>query len=291
MIRGSLTALVTPFKNGAVDETAFAALAERQIAAGTHGLVPCGTTGESPTLSEAETARVIAMTVEIAAGGIPVIAGTGSNDTARTIENQRKAKAAGADAGLVVTPYYNKPNQEGLYRHFKAISDAVDLPIIVYNIPGRSIVDISPETMARIAALEHVIGVKDATADIARVTEHRRLIGEGFIQLAGDDATALAFNAHGGAGCISVSANVAPEACARFQDATHFGRHDEARKLNDALTPLHKALFLSPSPGPAKYALSQLGLCSPEVRLPLTEPDEAVKRAVREAMAAAGLTQ
>lgn len=289
MFRGSLTALVTPFKNGAVDEAAFARLVERQINAGTHGLVPCGTTGESPTLETSEKKRVIALTVEIAAGRVPVIAGTGSNSTAHAIALQRDAKAAGADAGLVVTPYYNKPNQDGLFAHFEAISNAVDLPIIVYNIPGRSIVDISNATMARIAKLKHVAGVKDATGDIARVSAYRLAIGEGFCQLSGEDATAIAYNAHGGVGCISVTSNVAPDLCAQMQEASLAGRLDEARALQDRLYPLHEVLFKSPSPGPAKYALSLMGLCSDELRLPLTGPDDGVKAAVRAALDHAGL--
>lgn len=291
MFRGSLTALVTPFRNGTVDEAAFAALAERQIAAGTHGLVPCGTTGESPTLSKDEKRRIIALTVEVAAGRVPVIAGTGTNNTAETVEMQRFASQAGADAALVVAPYYNKPSQEGLFQHFKAVAEAADLPVIVYNIPGRSIVDISPATMARIAALSNVVGVKDATGDITRVTAHRLAIGPDFIQLSGEDATALAYNAHGGTGCISVTSNVAPELCARFQEASLAGRHDEALALSDRLYPLHRALFLAPSPGPAKYALSLLGLCTDELRLPLTGPEDAVKAEVKAAMAAAGLLQ
>lgn len=289
MFRGSLTALVTPFKNGAVDEDAFAALAERQINAGTHGLVPCGTTGESPTLEAAEKQRLIALTVEIAAGRVPVIAGTGSNATASTIAMQRHAKEAGADAGLVVAPYYNKPSQDGLYAHFKAVSDAVDLPIIVYNIPGRSIVDIQTPTMARIAALKNVAGVKDATGDIGRVSAYRVAIDGEFCQLSGEDPTAIAYNAHGGQGCISVTSNVAPELCAQMQEASLEGRLDEARAIQDKLYPLHQALFLSPSPGPAKYALSLMGLCSDELRLPLTGPDGTVKAAIRAALDHAGL--
>jgi 4-hydroxy-tetrahydrodipicolinate synthase len=289
MFKGSITALVTPFKNGAVDEKAVAALAERQIAAGTHGLVPCGTTGESATLTFEEHMRVVEIVTETARGRVPVIAGTGSNSTAVAIQNHARAKEIGADAGLVVAPYYNKPNAEGLFRHFKAISDAVDLPIIVYNVPGRTVIDISAETVARIATLDRVVGIKDATGDMARVSEHRRLIGPEFIQLSGDDPSALGFNATGGIGAISVTSNVAPDMCARFQEATLNGEWDTARALNDRLLPLHHALFSSSSPGPAKYALSLLGVMNCELRLPLTEPNEASKHAVREAMAFAGL--
>jgi 4-hydroxy-tetrahydrodipicolinate synthase len=289
MFRGSMTALVTPFKNGAVDETAFAALIERQIAAGTHALVPVGTTGETPTLTVEERRRLIELCVEVSAGRVPVIAGTGANATSASIEAQRHAKTVGADAGLVVAPYYNKPSQEGLAAHYEAIAEAVALPIIVYNIPGRSIVDISVETMAKIAAHPNIIGVKDATGDIQRVTQYRLSIGEAFIQLSGEDASALGYNAHGGHGAISVTSNVAPELCAQFQTACLDGRWDEARALNDKLQPLHDALFSAPSPAPAKYALSLLGLCDAEVRLPLVKCPEDVKAKVRGAMEGCGL--
>lgn len=289
MFKGSITALVTPFKNGAVDEAAVIALTERQIAAGTHGLVPCGTTGESATLTFEEHMRVVEIVVETAKGRIPVIAGTGSNNTAVAIENQRRARELGADAGLVVAPYYNKPNAEGLFQHFKAIHDAVDLPIVVYNVPGRTVVDIQPETVARIAGLERVVGVKDATGDTARVSAHRRLIGADFVQLSGDDPSALGFNATGGVGAISVTSNVAPALCAAFQDATLTGDWETARALNDRLMPLHHALFTSSSPGPTKYALSVLGVMNTELRLPLTEPNEASNAAVRSALVHAGL--
>lgn len=291
MFKGSITALVTPFKNGAVDEDSVIALCERQIAAGTHGVVPCGTTGESATLSFEEHMRVIELVVQTAAGRVPVIAGTGSNSTAVAIQNQTRAKALGVDAGLVVAPYYNKPNAEGLYQHYKAINDAVDLPIIVYNVPGRTVVDIDAATVARIAGLSNVVGIKDATGDLARVSAHRRLIGEDFILLAGDDPTALAFNACGGIGAISVSSNVAPALCAQFQDAMLAGDWDTARSLNDRLTPLHHALFTSSSPGPTKYAMSLLGAGNLEMRLPLTEPNDASKLAVRQAMVIAGLLE
>tara|TARA_R110002073_G_scaffold164792_4_gene321173 strand:- start:506 stop:1387 length:882 start_codon:yes stop_codon:yes gene_type:complete len=289
MFRGSLTALVTPFKNGAVDEAAFATLVERQINAGTHGLVPCGTTGEVPTLSDAERKRLISLTLEINNGRVPVIAGVGSNSTAASIAMQTFAKEAGADAGLVVSPYYNKPNQDGLFAHFEAISSAVELPIIVYNIPGRSIVDIADDTMVSIAKLTHVVGVKDATGDLTRVTAYRTTIGHDFCQLSGEDPTALAYNANGGVGCISVTSNVAPELCAQMQTASLEGRAEDALAIQDKLFALHRALFLSPSPGPAKYALSLMGLCSDELRLPLTGPDEKVKARIRDALDTAGL--
>ncbi len=289
MFRGSMTALVTPFKNGAVDEAAFAALVERQIAAGTHGLIPVGTTGETSTLSLDERQRLIILCVEVAAGRVPVIAGTGSNATLASIEAQRHAKGVGADAGLVVAPYYNKPSQDGIAAHYEAIADAVALPIFIYNIPGRSIVDISVETMTRIARHPNIIGVKDATGDVQRVTQYRRAIGEDFIQLSGEDASALGYNAHGGQGAISVTSNVAPELCAQFQTACLEGRWDDARALNDTLQPLHEALFSAPNPAPAKYALSLLGLCEAEIRLPLVECPNDVKANIRSAMEGCGL--
>ncbi|MBO6765976.1 4-hydroxy-tetrahydrodipicolinate synthase [Maricaulis sp.] len=289
MFKGSITALVTPFKNGAVDEAAVAALAERQIEAGSHGLVPCGTTGENATLTFEEHMRVVEIVVETARGRVPVIAGTGSNNTAVAIQNQIRAKELGADAGLIAAPYYNKPNAEGLYQHYKAINDAIDLPIVVYNVPGRTVIDIQADTVARIATLEHVVGIKDATGDVARVTQHRRLIGTDFVQLSGDDPTALGYNATGGVGAISVTSNVAPALCAQFQAATLSGDWDMAREINDRLLPLHHALFTSASPGPTKYAMSLLGVMNTELRLPLTEPNEASKAAVREAMVIAGL--
>ncbi len=289
MFRGSMTALVTPFKNGAVDEAAFSALVERQIADGTHGLVPVGTTGETPTLSVEERRRVIALCVEISAGRVPVIAGTGLNNTQASIEAQDYAKQVGADAGLVVAPYYNKPSQAGMVAHFKAIADAVALPIFVYNIPGRSIVDIGLEAMAEMAAHPNIIGIKDATGDIQRVTQYRLAIGEGFVQLSGEDASTLGYNVHGGHGAISVTSNVAPALCAQFQRACLEGRWDEARAINDKLQPLHEAMFAAPSPAPAKYALSLLGLCEPEVRLPLAECPDAVKAQVRSALEGCGL--
>ncbi|WP_439813853.1 4-hydroxy-tetrahydrodipicolinate synthase [Zavarzinia sp. CC-PAN008] len=278
-LRGSITALITPFKDGAVDARAFQDFVDWQIRQGTHGLVPCGTTGESPTLSHDEHERVVELAIEAAAGRVPVIAGTGSNSTAEAISLSRHAQKAGADAGLVVTPYYNKPTQEGLYAHFKAIHDATDLPIVIYNIPGRSVVDMSVDTMARLAELPRIVGVKDATADITRVSRQRAACGKDFIQLSGEDATALAQIAHGGVGCISVTANVAPAACSAFQEAALGGDFAAALKWQDQLMPLHDAMFLETSPAPVKYAASLLGLCSAELRLPLVgiRPDTAAR--------------
>jgi 4-hydroxy-tetrahydrodipicolinate synthase len=289
MFKGSITALVTPFRDGAVDEAAFAALVERQIAEGTHGLVPCGTTGESPTLSHEEHRRVVSLCVEVARGRVPVIAGAGSNATSEAIDLARHAKTVGADAALIIAPYYNKPNQEGLFAHFAALNEAVQIPLFVYNIPGRAIVDIRPETMARIAALPNVIGLKDSAGDPGRTIWHRELCGPDFIQLGGDDPLALAFAAGGAVGTISVTSNVAPALCAQMQTALLVGDFATARAINDRLAPLHRALFTDPSPGPTKYALSLLGLCAPDVRLPITEPSEASKHAVRAAMTHAGI--
>lgn len=274
MFKGSITALVTPFRNGALDEDAFQRIVEWQIDQGSHGLVPVGTTGESPTLTKEEHERVIALCVEAAAGRVPVIAGTGSNNTAEAIEYTQYARRAGAQGALVVAPYYNKPGQEGLYQHFKAIQDAVEIPIIVYNIPGRSVVDISGETMARLAALPNIVGVKDATADLARVSLHREIIGSDFIQLSGEDATALAFMASGGHGCISVASNVAPKLCAQFQEACMKGDFRSALGFQDQLFPLHNSLFVESNPTPVKYAASKLGLCTADVRLPLVPVSE-----------------
>jgi 4-hydroxy-tetrahydrodipicolinate synthase len=290
MFKGSITALITPFSNGAVDEKAFQDFVDWQIREGTDGLVPVGTTGESPTLTHDEHKRVVALCVEAAAGRVPVIAGAGSNNTAEAIDFSRHAKAAGADAVLIVMPYYNKPTQEGLYQHFKAIHDAADLPIIIYNIPGRSVVDMSVETMARLARdLPNIVGVKDATANLARVSLQRAACGKDFIQLSGEDPTALAFNAHGGVGCISVTSNVAPRLCSEFQKACADGDYRLALDYQDRLMPLHRALFLETSPSPVKYAVSLLGRCDPKVRLPLVECSEPVRREVREAMVHAGL--
>jgi 4-hydroxy-tetrahydrodipicolinate synthase len=289
MVHGSIPALITPFRNGIVDERAFQALVERQIAEGSHALVPCGTTGESATLSLNEHARVVELCVEAAARRVPVIAGAGSNNTAHAIDLAGVAKRVGADAVLVVAPYYNKPSQAGLVAHFTAINDAVDIPIYVYNVPSRTVVDIAAETVGKIAQLKNVVGIKDASGDLGRVAWHRALAGERFIQLSGDDPNAIGFNAHGGRGCISVTANVAPKLCAQMQEATLRGAYEEARAIDDKLAPLHKALFCEPSPAPAKYACSLLGLCSDEVRLPLLTLTDTGKAQVRSAMTHAGL--
>lgn len=289
MFKGSLPALVTPFKNGAVDHDKLKQLVEWHIEQGSHGLVPVGTTGESPTLSHAEHEQVIETVVATAAGRIPVIAGAGSNNTAEGIGLIRHAAEVGADAALVVTPYYNKPTQAGLIAHFTALHDCCDLPIIIYNIPGRSVVDMVPSTMATLAALPRIIGVKDATGDLARVSQQRMVCGAEFIQLSGEDATALGFNAHGGVGCISVTANVAPKLCAQFQEATLAGDYAAALALQDRLMPLHEAIFLEPGVAGAKYALSKLGLCSDEVRLPLVGLTDPVKSQIDAALVHAGL--
>lgn len=287
--RGSITALITPFRDGKVDEAAFRRLVDWQIAEGTHGLVPVGTTGESPTLSHDEHMRVVALCIEAAKGRVPVIAGAGSNSTAEAVMLTRHAKEAGADAALIVAPYYNKPTQEGLYLHYKTIAEAVDLPIIVYNIPGRSVVDISVETMARLAKLPNIVGVKDATANLARASQQRGAIGNDFILLSGEDGTSLGFMAHGGHGCISVTSNVAPKLCSRFQEACLKGDFAAALAIQDQLMPLHDALFVESSPGPVKYAASLLGLCVPDTRLPLAPITEATKAKVKAAMVHARL--
>ncbi|MEZ5969740.1 MAG: 4-hydroxy-tetrahydrodipicolinate synthase [Hyphomonas sp.] len=290
MFHGSIPALVTPFKNGAVDRKAFAELVERQIAGGSAALVPVGTTGETSTLSTEEHKDVVSLCVEVAAGRVPVIAGAGSNSTDEAIDLVRHAKDAGADAALVVCPYYNKPNQDGIYAHYKAINDAVAFPVLLYNVPSRTVVDILPETVARLARLPNIVGIKDAT-NVERVTQHAALIGptEQFVQLCGDDPAALGHLAMGGAGCISVTANVMPEACAAMHKAFQDGDLAEARAIERRLVALHKALFCSPSPGPAKYVLHRLGLCEPDVRLPLTQPDAAAREQIDAAMALAGL--
>jgi 4-hydroxy-tetrahydrodipicolinate synthase len=289
IFRGSFTALVTPFRNGSLDENAFRQIVDWQVAEGTNGLVPVGTTGESPTLSQEEHRLVVEWCVDQSAGRVPVIAGTGSNSTAEAITLSVQAEKAGADAVLVVTPYYNKPTQEGLYQHFRAINAAVSLPIVVYNIPGRSVVDLSVDTMQRLFELENIAGIKDATGNVARVSEQRLAMGTGFNQFSGDDATALGFMAHGGHGCISVTSNVAPRLCATFQQACL--RHDYAAALTlqDRLAPLHRALFLETSPAPVKYALSMLGRCAETLRLPITPVSEATRHAIREAMRHADL--
>ncbi len=288
-IRGSLTALVTPFSDGQLDEAALRRIIDWQISEGTQGLVPVGTTGESPTLGHREHKRVVELCVDAAHGRVPVIAGAGSNATSEAIGLTRHAKEAGADAVLLVAPYYNKPTQEGLYRHFAAIAEAVAIPIILYNIPGRSIVEISIETMARLAAIPGIIGVKDATGNLARASRDRGALPKEFIRLSGDDATALGFMAGGGLGCISVTSNVAPKLCAEFQAACLRGDFHAALSIQDRLMPLHDALFCEASPAPVKYAASLLGLCLADARLPIVPLSEPGRETVRAAMVHAGL--
>jgi 4-hydroxy-tetrahydrodipicolinate synthase len=289
MFKGSLVALITPFRDGGVDENAFQDHVAWQVGQGTHGLVPCGTTGESPTLGDDEHKRVIALCVEAAKGKAPVIAGSGTNSTEHTIELTRQAKAAGADAALIVCPYYNKPTQEGLFQHFKAVHDAVDLPIIIYNIPGRSVVDMTNGTMARLAKLPNIVGVKDATNDLARPLRMRGEIGAGFCLLSGEDATAVAYLAQGGDGCISVTANVAPRLCSEMHEAWQRGDFKTVREINERLIPLHDALFAETSPAPVKYAASLLGRCTAEVRQPLWAILPETQQRVQQAMRGAGL--
>lgn len=289
MIKGSIPALVTPFKDGAVDMDALKRLIDWQIEQGSTGLVPVGTTGESPTLSHAEHQAVIEATVEFAAGRVPVIAGTGSNSTAEAIELIRHAERVGADAALVVTPYYNRPTQAGLIAHYTALHDCCTLPIIIYNIPGRSVVDMTPETMGTLARLPRIVGVKDATGRLERVSQQRAACGPDFLQLSGEDATALGFNAHGGVGCISVTANVAPRLCAEFQAATLAGDYARALAYQDRLMPLHEAIFLEPGLAGAKYGLSLLGRCTEEVRLPLVGLTDPTRARIRAAMEHAGI--
>ena len=290
MFKGSIPALVTPFtKGGALDLDALKKLVEWHIDEGSHALVPCGTTGESPTLSHDEHVKVVAEVVKAAAGRIPVIAGAGSNATAHAVSLIREMQAVGADAALVVTPYYNKPTQRGMVAHFAAMHDACTLPIIIYNIPGRSVVDMTPETMGELARLPRIVGVKDATGKIERVSMQRQTCGPDFIQLSGEDATALGFNAHGGVGCISVTANVAPRLCAEFQVAMLAGDYAKALEYQDKLMPLHTAIFIEPGLVGAKYALSKLGLCGETVRLPLTTLLDGTRAAIDAAMRHAGL--
>jgi 4-hydroxy-tetrahydrodipicolinate synthase len=289
MFKGSITALLTPFKDGAVDETAFQAFVEWQISEGTQGLVPVGTTGESPTLSHSEHKRVVELCIEAAAGRVPIIAGAGSNSTEEAIHLTQHAASAGADAALIVTPYYNKPTQGGLYAHFKAVHDSADIPIFIYNIPGRSVVDMNVDTMAKLFELPNIVGVKDATGDLARVSLQRWKVGEDFVQLSGEDATALGFNAHGGSGCISVAANVAPALCAQMQEASLAGDYATALSIQDKLMPLHTALFVESNPGPAKYGCSLLGKCQEDLRLPLVSISESTRTLMQEAMAIAGV--
>jgi 4-hydroxy-tetrahydrodipicolinate synthase len=287
--RGVFTALVTPFRRGAVDDEAFAALVERQIAGGVHGLVPVGTTGETSTLSHDEHRHVVELCVKTAAGRVPVIAGAGSNSTAEAIELAQHAKEVGATATLIVTPYYNRPSQEGLYRHYVAIAEAVDLPMLVYNVPSRTSTDISNDTLARLSRLPNIIGIKDATGDLPRASLQRLVCGPEWVMLSGDDPSALGYVAHGGHGCISVTANVAPQACAAFYDALLRGDWTAALAGQDRLVRLHKALFLDSSPSPTKFALAHLGLCTDEVRLPIAPCADAVKPQVLEAMREAGV--
>jgi 4-hydroxy-tetrahydrodipicolinate synthase len=284
-----MPALVTPFRNGELDLDTLKQLVEWHIGEGSHGLVPVGTTGESPTLTHEEHETVVREVVKAADGRIPIVAGAGSNNTLEAIRFVQHAKAVGADAALVVTPYYNKPTQRGLIAHFTALHDCCDLPIIIYNIPGRSVIDMSPATMGELARLPRIIGVKDATGDIARVSKQRQTCGADFVQLSGEDATALGFNAHGGTGCISVTANVAPRLCAQFQTATLNGDYALALDYQDRLMPLHEAIFLEPGLVGAKYGMSKLGLCSEEVRLPLTGLTDSTRAAIDAAMAHAGL--
>ncbi len=288
-LRGSFTALVTPFKGGALDEKAFRALVDWQVAEGTEGLVPVGTTGESPTLSHDEHRKVVEWCIDEAKGRVPVIAGAGSNSTEEAVDLARHAEKAGADAVLVVTPYYNKPTQEGLYRHFKAVNDAVGIPIIIYNIPPRSVVDMSVATMARLYELANIAGVKDATANLARVSQQRHALGEDFIQLSGEDMTALAYNAAGGHGCISVVANVAPRLCAEMQSKSLNGDFVGALKVQDRLVPLHDAVFAEPGLAGAKCGLSLLGRCNEEIRLPMLPVTPPTKEVIHKAMVHAGL--
>jgi 4-hydroxy-tetrahydrodipicolinate synthase len=289
MFKGSITALVTPMLNGSLDEDAFRSFVDWQIEEGSHGLVPVGTTGESPTLSHDEHKRVVLLCIEVANGRVPVIAGAGSNNTREAIELARFAEEAGANALLVVTPYYNKPNQEGLYQHFKAINDAVGIPIFIYNIPPRSVIDMSVDTMARLFELKNIVGVKDATGQIDRVSLQRAKMGADFIQLSGDDSTALAVMAHGGHGCISVTSNIAPKLLSEFQKACMSGDYAKALIYQDRLMPLHKALFLEPNPAGVKYALSAIGKMREDVRLPLVRVSDGAKAEIRAAMVHAGL--
>lgn len=289
LFRGVFPALITPFRDGKVDEAAFVRLVERQIAGGVHGLVPVGTTGETATLSHEEHRRVVELCVATAAGRVPVIAGAGSNSTVEAIELVRHAKEVGADAALVVTPYYNRPSQEGLYAHYKAINDAVELPVIIYNVPGRTGVDISNETLARLAKLPNMVGIKDATGDLQRASLQRLTCGEDWCMLSGDDPSALGYMAHGGHGCISVTANVAPEQCAAFYNDALAGQWQGALYGQDRLVRLHRALFTDASPSPTKFALAHLGLCAEEARLPIVACSEAARTEVLAAMRDAGV--
>lgn len=291
MFHGSIPALVTPFKNGAIDREAFANLIERQISGGSTALVPCGTTGESATLSHDEHKEVVELCIQVAAGRVPVIAGAGSNSTHEAIELIQHAKKVGADAALVICPYYNKPDQAGLEAHFRAIDAAVSIPIILYNVPSRTACDLLPETVATLAKLPNIVGIKDASNDLGRVSMQAALTaGEQFTQLSGEDPSSLGHRAMGGAGCISVTANIAPDLCAAMHTAFDAGDLDTARALDQRLIHLHKAMFLSPSPGPAKYVLAKMGVCSDEVRLPIVSPDAAIQARIDDALSKAGLS-
>ena len=289
MFKGVFTALLTPFKNGELDEVSFRSFIDFQIESGIHGLVPVGTTGESPTVSHDEHKLAVEICIDQANKKVPVIAGTGSNNTAEAIELTNHACEKGADAALVVTPYYNKPNQEGLYAHYKAIAENSDIPIVIYNIPGRSIVDMNLETMHKLFQIKNIIGVKDATSDISRVFKYKSIIGDSFNQLSGEDATTLAYMTYGGHGSISVTSNIAPKLCSDFMNLCLAGKFDEASKINDKLMKLHECLFLEPSPGPVKYAAEKLGLMSSELRLPLVEISKNTKDRIDEAMKFASL--
>ncbi|MFO1237209.1 MAG: 4-hydroxy-tetrahydrodipicolinate synthase [Alphaproteobacteria bacterium] len=288
-LRGSLTALITPFDKGLVDESAFKRIVEHQISEGTHGLVPCGTTGESPTISHDEHRRLLELTVETANGRAFVLGGAGSNATAEAIELARHAERVGCDAAMCVVPYYNKPSQEGLYRHFAAIAEAISIPLVLYNVPGRTVADILPETIGRLAKIANVVGIKDASGKIERVSQQRIAAGADFVQLSGDDPNAVGFNAQGGVGCISVTSNVAPALCARLQNASLQGNLAAANEINDRLMELHGLMFAEPSPAPAKFGASLLGLCADEVRLPIVPLSAATKERIKAAMTAAGL--
>lgn len=291
MFHGSIPALVTPFKNGAIDRDAFTNLIERQIEGGSTALVPCGTTGESATLSHAEHKEVVELCIQVARGRVPVIAGAGSNSTREAIELIEHAKTVGADAALVICPYYNKPDQAGLEAHFRAINDAVSLPVILYNVPSRTACDLLPETVAKLASLPNVVGIKDASNDLGRVSMHASLTaGEQFTQLSGEDPSSLGHRVMGGTGCISVTANIAPDLCAQMHAAFDAGDLDTARALDQRLIHLHKAMFLAPSPGPAKYVLAKMGLCSDDVRLPIVSPDEGTKAQIDQALERAGIS-
>ena len=289
MFKGSFTALITPFTEGRFDENSFRSLIDFQIESGTHGLVPTGTTGESPTLSHEEHIKIVEVCIEQTNNRVPVIAGTGSNSTDEAVYLTRHAHKAGADAALVVTPYYNKPSQEGLLQHFTEIANSVNIPIIIYNIPGRSVVDMTNETMAKLYELKNIVGVKDATGDIPRVYSAKNTIGKDYILLTGDDSTTLAFMTYGGHGAISVTSNIAPKLCSKFHNLCMEKKFYEASIINDQLMPLHRALFLESSPGPVKYAASVLGICSEEVRLPITTISKETKKNIDSALRHASL--